>query len=95
MALPIHFALKEDFMSQVNYLLRDLRRHADDVRDCARPLAHLGVTCFYDVCIKNNGDYTLLTDCPHVDEYYFDEKLYVKDPYIRHPSNFQSGFSSV
>lgn len=79
-------------MSQVNQLLLDLSKHSDAVKKCTRPLVHLGITCFYYVQIKNNGDYVLLTDCPHVDEYYFDQKLYVKDPYIRHPSNFQTGF---
>lgn len=79
-------------MSQVNQLLLDLSKHSDAVKKCTRPLMHLGVACFYYVHIKNNGDYVLLTDCPHIDEYYFDQKLYVKDPYIRHPSNYQSGF---
>lgn len=79
-------------MSQVNQLLKDLSRHSDAVKKCCKPLNHLGITCFYYVHIKNNGDYILLTDCPHIDDYYFDEKLYVEDPYIRHPSNYQSGF---
>lgn len=79
-------------MSQINQLLQDLSKHSDAVKKCTRPLIHLGITCFYYVHIKNNGDYVLLTDCPHIDEYYFDKKLYIKDPYIRHPSNYQSGF---
>ncbi len=79
-------------MSQINQLIQDLSKHSDAVKKCTRPLTHLGITCFYYVHIKNNGDYLLLTDCPHIDEYYFDEKIYIKDPYIRHPSNYQPGF---
>jgi len=59
-------------MPQINQLLQDLSKHSDAVKKCTRPLTNLGITCFYYVHIKNNGDYVLLTDCPHIDEYYFD-----------------------
>lgn len=78
-------------MSQVNQFLKDLSATSDDVKKCTRPLHHLGVTCFYYVSIKENGDHILLTDCPHVDEYYYQEQIYLKDPYLRHPDNYQSG----
>lgn len=87
-----HFLKQRGLMSQIHQLLRDLGKHADAVKQCTQPLTYLGITCFYYVHIKNNGDYRLLTDSPHIDEYYFDEKLYIKDPYIRHPSNYQTGF---
>ena len=80
-------------MSQINQFLKDLGKHSDAVKKCARPLARLGVTCFYYVSIKENGDHILLTDCPHVDEYYYQEQIYYKDPYLRHPDNYESGFS--
>ena len=79
-------------MSQVSQFLKDLAKHSDAVKKATRPLRHLGVTCFYYLSVKNNGDHVLLTDCPEVDDYYYDEKLYVKDPYLRHPDNYQSGF---
>jgi len=79
-------------MSQINQFLQDLNNHSDAVKKCTRPLSHLGVTCFYYVSIKNNGDHFLLTDCPNVDEYYYQEEIYFKDPYLRHPDNYQSGF---
>lgn len=78
-------------MAQIQQLMKDLFRHADEVSNCTKPLLHLGITCFYYVHIKNNGDYILLTDRPEVDEYYFDNHLYLKDPYVRHPSNYQPG----
>ncbi len=77
---------------KVNQFLQDLAKHSDAVKKCTAPLRHLGVTCFYYLSIKNNGDHVLLTDCPEVDDYYYDEKLYVKDPYLRHPDNYHSGF---
>ena len=78
-------------MSQLNQFLKDLSKTSDAVKKCTRPLNHLGVTCFYYVLIKENGDQILLTDCPHVDEYYYQEKLYLKDPYLRHPDNYEPG----
>lgn len=74
-------------MSQINQLLQGLSKHSDVVKKFVRPLIHLGIMCFYYVHIKNNGDYVILIDNPHIDEYYFDKKLYIKDPYIRHPNN--------
>lgn len=79
-------------MSQEKQFLKDLSKHSDAVKKCTRPLVPLGVSCFYYLSIQNNGDHVLLTDCPEVDDYYYDEKLYVKDPYLRHPDNYQAGF---
>lgn len=79
-------------MSQLNQFLKDLGQHSDAVKKCTRPLLHLGITCFYYVYIDKNGNQVLLTDCPEVDDYYYDQKLYVKDPYLRHPDNYHPGF---
>lgn len=79
-------------MSQEKQFLKDLSKQSDTVKKCTRHLVPLGVSCFYYLSIQNNGDHILLTDCPEVDDYYYDEKLYVKDPYLRHPDNYQSGF---
>lgn len=79
-------------MSQLNQFLKDLGKHSDAVKKCTRPLHHLGITCFYYVYINAKGEQVLLTDRPEVDDYYYEQKLYVKDPYLRHPDNYQSGF---
>lgn len=79
-------------MPNINQFLSDLSKHSNAVKQTCLPLRHLGVTCFYYVSIKKNGDHILLTDCPHIDEYYYQEKIYLKDPYVRHPDNFQPGF---
>jgi DNA-binding CsgD family transcriptional regulator len=81
-------------MSQISQFLQDLAKHSDAIKQCARPLRHLGVTCFYYFSIKKNGEHSLLTDCPHVDEYYYENKIYLKDPYLRHPDNYNDGFFS-
>ncbi len=79
-------------MSQLNQFLKDLGRYSDIVKNCTRPLYHLGVSCFYYVYIDKNGNQVLLTDRPDVDDYYYDEKLFYNDPYLRHPDNYHPGF---
>lgn len=79
-------------MSNVSQFIQNLIKHSDQIKKCTRPLRHFGISCFYYFSIKNNGDHFLVTDSPNMDEYYYSEKLYLRDPYLRHPANYRSGF---
>ncbi len=81
--------------NQIRQFLKDLSKHSDAVKRCTRPLRHLGITCFYYLSIKDNGEHVLVTDHPEVADYYYDQKLYANDPYLRHPNNYKSGFFSI
>ncbi len=75
--------------------LRDLSRYSDEVRNCTRSLEHLGITCFYYAHINAKGDFTMFTDAPLIiDEHYVGEDAYLHDPYLEHPTSFQTGFFS-
>ncbi len=79
-------------MTLVDQFLQDISRHSDAVKKCTSPLHHLGVTCFYYALIKSNGEHVLLTNSPQTVEFYYEQSLYQKDPYLRHPDNYKSGF---
>lgn len=82
-------------MGQVSQFLKDISKHSDTVKKCTRALKHLGVTRFYYAFINEKGEHVLLSDAPDTVEYYYEQSLYYKDPYMRHPDNYKSGFFAI
>lgn len=78
-------------MSQINQFLQDINKHSSTVKKCTQPLQRLGVTCFYYIFTEGNGNLSLLTDCPQVEEYYHQEKVYLNDPHVKHPDHYEPG----
>lgn len=62
---------------------------------CAPILMNFGVNHFWYHKVTNDGHYTCLgSNLPWM-EYYFSEKLYLPNPYLRNPANFRSGTSFI
>jgi DNA-binding CsgD family transcriptional regulator len=80
-------------MTNCQHIISDLINSSDKVKKVTQPLRnHFEISYFYYYRIDNAGRLTFLSDHPQVEEYYFSEKIYLNDPYMRHPSNYQSGF---
>lgn len=75
-----------------NYLIKystKLRKYTSPLRD------HFGVSGFAYHRINNKGKYTLLCNRPDWIELYVEEKIYLNDPYLRHPQVYQTGMCLV
>lgn len=71
-------------------------KHADRIRKATRPLReHFGVGYFTYHRIDETGKYTVLVDRPDWAEHYVGEKIYLNDPYLRHPKVYESGVCLV
>ncbi len=71
-------------------------RHSDTIRKITSPLkTHFGVEYFTYHKIDPAGRYTVLLNRPDWAEKYVDEKIYLNDPYLRHPENYEEGITCV
>lgn len=71
-------------------------KHSNRIKETTRPLLdHFGIGYFTYHRIDNQGNYTVLVDRPEWAEHYVGEKIYLNDPYLRHPSVYQSGICLV
>ncbi|HEY5260212.1 MAG TPA: LuxR C-terminal-related transcriptional regulator [Rhabdochlamydiaceae bacterium] len=69
-------------------------KHSDRIKKTTKPLVdHFGIAYFTYHRIDNEGKYTVLVDRPEWAERYVSSKIYLVDPYLRHPSVFESGIS--
>lgn len=69
-------------------------KHSNQIRRTTRPLRdHFGLSYFTYHKIDNTGKYTVLVDRPDWAEHYVNNKIFLNDPYLRHPSVYQSGIS--
>lgn len=67
-------------------------RHSNHIRKTTQPLRdRFGINYFFYSLIDNEGKYVALCDCPDWAEYYVSEQIFLYDPYLRHPSVYQSG----
>lgn len=73
-----------------------ITRHSDQISKTTQPLKdHFGIGYFTYHRIDNDGKYTVLVDRPDWAEYYVSEQIFLNDPYLRHPSVYQSGLTLV
>ncbi len=75
-----------------NYIIK----HSKIIKKTTKPLQdHFGIGYFTYHRIDNEGKYIVLLDRPEWAEYYVSEQIYLNDPYLRHPSVYQSGISLI
>lgn len=73
-----------------------ITRFYDQIFKVTRPLhEHFGISYFTYHEIDEHGRYTVLVDRPDWAEYYVAQKLYLSDPFLRHPSNYKSGMTRL
>lgn len=71
-------------------------KHSNQIRETTHPLRdRFGVTYFTYHQIDNSGNYTVLVDNPQYAEHYVNEKIFLQDPYLRHPKVYQSGLCFI
>ncbi len=71
-------------------------KHSDQIRKATQPVRdHLDVAYFTYHRINIDGKYTVLVDRPDWAERYVEQKLYLEDPYLRHPDQYQSGMCAM
>lgn len=69
-----------------NYIIK----HSNQISKTTKPLHdHFGIEYFSYHRIDNTGKYTVLVDRPDWAEHYVNEKIFLNDPYLRHPSVYQ------
>lgn len=75
-----------------NYVIK----HFNKISKTTLPLRdHFGINYFTYHKIDDSGKYTVLVDRPNWAEHYVSKKIYLNDPYLRHPSVYKSGISLV
>jgi len=80
-------------MTDYKDIVKGVIKYSDRVRQISRPLKdHFGITYFYHFRIDVTGRMHILSNNPDVEEFYFSDKIYLNDPYVRHPNNYNSGF---
>lgn len=71
-------------------------RHSNQIRKATLPICdHLDITYFTYHRINSEGRYTVLVNRPDWAERYVEKKLYLEDPYLRHPDQYQSGVCTM
>lgn len=67
-------------------------KHSNLIRKATCPLReYFGISYFTYHKISASGNYTVLVDRPDWAEHYVNESFFLQDPYLRHPSVYQSG----
>jgi len=75
-----------------NYIIK----YSNKIQKTTQPLReHYGIGYFTYHRIDYGGKYTVLVDRPDWSEHYVSEKIFSDDPYLRHPSVYQSGISLI
>lgn len=64
-------------------------------RFCKPLLQHFNINYFWYYQIKDNGQYHCFGSHAPWMEHYYAEKLYLRNPYLRHPSNYSTGVSLI
>lgn len=71
-------------------------KHSNKICKTTRPLRdHFGIGYFTYHRIDNTGKYTVLLDRPDWAEHYVNEQIFLNDPYLRHPSVYESGITLI
>lgn len=71
-----------------NYIIK----YSNQIRKTTQPLRdHFGINYFTYHQIDSTGKYTVLVDSPEWAEHYVNEKIFLDDPYLRHPDVYKSG----
>lgn len=67
-------------------------KHFNQMQKTTQPLRHhFGISYFSYHRIDHKGKYTVLVDRPDWAEHYVSEQIFLHDPYLGHPSSYQSG----
>lgn len=75
-----------------NYIIK----YSNRIKKVTKPLhEHFGIGYFTYHRIDYGGNYTVLVDRPDWAEHYVSEKIFLNDPYLRHPSVYQSGICLI
>lgn len=75
-----------------NYIIKN----SNQIKKATQPLQdHFGIKYFTYHRIDNDGKYTVLLDRPEWAEHYVSQQIFLLDPYLRHPSVYQSGMHLV
>ena len=75
-----------------NYIIK----YSNQIRKATRPLKErFGISYFTYHRIDASGKYTVLVDRPDWAERYVSEKIFLQDPYLRHPSVYKSGICFI
>ena len=71
-------------------------RYTGEICKVTKPLRdHFGINYFTYHRIDDTGKYTVLVDRPDWAEHYVSTKIYLQDPYLRHPSVYESGLTLI
>lgn len=75
-----------------NYIIK----YSNQIQKTTKPLRdYFGIGYFTYHRIDNKGKYTVLVDRPDWAEHYVSRQIFLNDPYLRHPSVYQSGISLI
>lgn len=67
-------------------------RHKNKINEICSPLSvYLNIPVFTYYCIEADGRFVYITNAIEFHEFYFQNKLYVGNPYFGHPALFRSG----
>lgn len=71
-----------------NYIVK----FSDKIKKTTEPIRdHFGIGYFNYHRIDETGKYHTLVDSPEFAEDYVNKKIFIDDPYLRHPSNYRAG----
>lgn len=84
-------------MSTWNSLVQNyIVKYSNQVQKVTVPLrTRFDIEYFTYHRINNSGQYTVLVDRPDWAEHYVTEKIFLNDPYLRHPSVYQEGMCLI
>lgn len=69
------------------------RTHNKKMIKLCDPLTrHLGIDTFWHYTISNEGQFSYISSDPGLAEFFWDQKLYIKHPYLRNANFYPSGY---
>ncbi len=77
-------------------LQKYITKYSNQIQKVTEPLrTSFGISYFTYHHIDHSGKYTVLVDRPDWAEHYIGEKIYLNDPYLRDPKNYNPGLCLV
>lgn len=71
-------------------------KHDRLIKNICAPLKDwLGISIFTYYTIEEDGRFSILSNCPEQLDFFYEEKLYLANPYLKHPHLFRSGHAFI
>ena len=82
-------------MNHLTEIAKHSIEHDRALKKICEPLHSLGISIFEFYAIDEDGNFVVLSTYPEQLDFYYSEKLYLREPYLRGPHFFRCGYVMI